>query len=201
MSRKAGHVDVSYRNRLVLSATSLVFEVMRERDIPAVAAIERVSFPTPFPAHVFRAELSSPASVWWVVHELPGGRRLWPLPVVAYVGYFFNGEGVHIAKIATDPRWRRRHLGEWALLNMLLVAGHQGAAHATLEVRATNAAARALYAKWGFIELRNIEGYYEDTGETGIILGLPGLTHPAVRERLAEALRCAEVLPPNMKTP
>lgn len=187
--------SAGYRSRAALpGAGFLLFEAMRGRDVRAVAAIERQSFRTAYPPRVFRRELATRDSFWWVVRLVaPQG----PAPVVAYVGYLrYGDDGAHIAKIATDPRWRRRRLGGWLLLNMLIAAHRDGAAYVTLEVRDGNTAARQFYRTWGFVQVQRSRGHYDDTGEDGLILAYPALAEPDVEARLGERLRRIAVQAP-----
>jgi [ribosomal protein S18]-alanine N-acetyltransferase len=197
--------NVAYTNRIQLSHLGerppkpgfLHFGPMQQRDVASVAAIERVSFPTPFPAAVFRQELSDAKSSWWVVRPV-GHRPRWRVaPTVSYVGYFLYGECAHVAKIANDPLWRRRGLGEWTLLNMLLAAREEGASYVTLEVRASNTAALQFYFKWGFVQLRRLSNYYEDTGEDGHVLVFAGLGARGVEARLTQEMRQITIYAPE----
>jgi [ribosomal protein S18]-alanine N-acetyltransferase len=198
----SGMPNAEYANRIQLSRPDsstaepdfLSFERMRRRDVHSVAAIERASFPTPYTAAEFHRELSSERSSWWVVRLSGSGWRQRPT-VVAYVGYFHYDGCAHVAKIATDPLWRRRGLGEWTLVNMMLAAYQDGASYTALEVRASNTAALALYAKWRFIRLRRIKGYYEDTGDDGWILAFD-LSAPETETWLSQQLRDMDIHAP-----
>ncbi|MHA5053889.1 ribosomal protein S18-alanine N-acetyltransferase [Streptomyces sp. SD15] len=175
----------------------LRFGPMRLRDVDSVARIERESFPTPYTADIFREELAFRESSWWVVHQFTKRSRRPVAQVVAYVGYFTHGEGAHVAKIATHPQWRRRGLGEWTLLNMLLAADKEGVSYVSLEVRESNTAAQSLYLKWGFVQLERIIGYYEDTGEDGRIFLFAGLGADDVRAWLLDELQRVTVSLPR----
>jgi ribosomal-protein-alanine N-acetyltransferase len=175
----------------------LLFDSMRLRDLDAVAAIERQSFPTPYPVEAFREELAADDSRWWVLRWIGRPRHDGRPPVVAYVGYHLYDTGVHVAKIATDPRWRRRRLGEWLLLNMLVVASQQGATFVTLEVRDTNTVARQFYRKWGFVQVRRSKGHYDDTGEDGLILAYRTLADPGVVSALTWTMASIHIEAPG----
>ena len=56
------------------------------------------------------------------------------------------------------------------LRKLLQYASNLGAAFMTLEVRESNASARNLYAKSGFIQVGVRKKYYEDNGENGIVM-------------------------------
>ena len=62
---------------------------------------------------------------------------------------------------------------------------------ATLEVRVSNEAARALYRRYGFWDVGERKKYYQDNGEDAVIMTTEGFETPAFQERLAA--RAAEL--------
>lgn len=74
---------------------------------------------------------------------------------------------LEIDVVAVAPTARRRGLGRSLVEAAMARARSCGAAQAFLEVRAGNAAARALYASLGFAESGVRRGYYDD-GEDAI---------------------------------
>ena len=75
---------------------------------------------------------------------------------------------LHITLVAVAPEQRRRGLGRQVLEELLVVARHQGAQHATLEVATTNGAAVALYRSLGFRDAGLRRGYYRN-GDDALI--------------------------------
>lgn len=75
----------------------------------------------------------------------------------------------HITVLAVDPRYQRRGLGKWLLVNLLKDACHRDLTRATLEVRPSNSLALALYESFGFETLGRRRRYYAD-GEDALIL-------------------------------
>lgn len=69
---------------------------------------------------------------------------------------------LHITAVAVDPAQRRQGLGRQVLELLLAQAATQGAAHATLEVAAGNAAALALYGRCGFSTAGVRRAYYRN---------------------------------------
>lgn len=69
---------------------------------------------------------------------------------------------LHISLVAVDPGCRRRGLGRRVTLALLEEAVRSGAARATLEVAADNAAAVGLYGALGFRTAGRRCGYYRD---------------------------------------
>jgi [ribosomal protein S18]-alanine N-acetyltransferase len=171
---------------------------MQAGDLDAVMALEAICFPSPWSRAMYAHEISAnPYGSYWVLDGLPSHRTPAPaqseqhtLPqVLAYGGIWIIAEEAHITTIASHPAWRRRGLAGRLLIHLLTVAKTNGATSATLEARANNRAAIALYEKLGFVEVGVRKGYYVDTGEDARLLTLYGLDTPQVWERLAAAQR------------
>ena len=105
--------------------------------------------------------------------ELADGRRpgvgLWlgPRLLAMACGWLVVDE-LHITLVATDPSQRRQGLGRQVLSGLLQQGREAGAAHATLEVAAANAAAVGLYAALGFETAGVRRGYYRN-GDDALI--------------------------------
>jgi ribosomal-protein-alanine N-acetyltransferase len=87
----------------------------------------------------------------------------------------------HIATIATHPDFRRQGIGERILIEALRAAYAEGARRAFLEVRAGNAAAQAMYRKYGFDVTGLRPHYYKDNNEDAVLMTLESLTENLVR--------------------
>jgi [ribosomal protein S18]-alanine N-acetyltransferase len=85
----------------------------------------------------------------------------------------------HLVLLAVHPKFRRQGLGCAILLGLLNYARDRGSNYATLEVRASNQAAIALYEKLGFKIAGRRPRYYSDadsnTSEDALILWRSGL--------------------------
>lgn len=75
----------------------------------------------------------------------------------------------HITVLAIAPAYQRQGLGQYLLLALLQAAQQRQLKQATLEVRATNAAALGLYHAFNFQTLGRRRRYYQD-GEDALIL-------------------------------
>ncbi len=125
--------------------------------------IERASYPTPWSERLFHEEFTNPLGMRF-------GYRASRLH-----GYIFGWmifEDLHINNVTVDPEIRRRGAGAALLAALLDEARARGARKVILEVRPSNTAARELYGKFGFTEVMIRKGYYSDTGEDGIVLGM-----------------------------
>lgn len=71
----------------------------------------------------------------------------------------------HLLDITVAPVHQRHGWGGWMLRALADWGRAQGYAHLWLEVRRSNAAARALYARSGWVEAGLRKGYYPDTAQ------------------------------------
>ncbi len=74
-----------------------------------------------------------------------------------------------LENIAVAPGAQRRGLGSALLEHFLEVVKQQGGESVFLEVRASNAAARALYAKYGFAATGLRRNYYQYPDEDAVL--------------------------------
>ena len=145
-------------------------------DLPEVDAIEQASFTSPWSLNTFRHEIqSNPRSFYWVARPDPiqnsDLQSALPLPpILAYGGYWLLGEEAHVLILATHPQWRRLGLAESVLVQLIDEMRNVGVNEVTLEVRAGNLAAQALYKKLGFEEVGRRKRYYRDNGEDALLL-------------------------------
>lgn len=155
---------------------------MEPGDVPTVAAIEKLSYPTPWSASSYLYELShNTRSSYYVLlkpstdqNALPEhGWRRWlrgvmGLPnksrVIGYMGFRLQPTEVHISTIAVHPSWRRKGLGELLLLTAMEQALELKVSVVSLEVRASNQVAQNMYRKYGF-RFKNVHPRYYRDGE------------------------------------
>jgi ribosomal-protein-alanine N-acetyltransferase len=77
---------------------------------------------------------------------------------------------IHINNVAVRPRFRGRGFGTALLQHVLAEARQEGARRATLEVRASNVAARRLYERLGFYVAGVRRRYYTTPEDDALIL-------------------------------
>ncbi len=85
-----------------------------------------------------------------------------------FLGAHVIGDEAEIVNLATYPAYRR--LGLAAALIEALFFSHPGLKQVFLEVRASNAAAQALYEKMGFSRYAVRRNYYEKPDEDAILM-------------------------------
>lgn len=181
---------------------------MAVADVPAVVAIERTSFPTPWLPSSFLYELNHNTRSFYYVLLKPEteistppqrGWRRWlrsaagiqdESRVIGYVGFRLRPAEAHISTIAVHPKWRGRGLGEMLLLTALERGLKLGVSIVTLEVRPSNRIAQRLYRKYGF-RLQGVRrGYYRD-GEDAWLMEVR-INRDVYRARLVELRRALD---------
>jgi [ribosomal protein S18]-alanine N-acetyltransferase len=93
-------------------------------------------------------------------------------------------EEAHITLLAVHPHYQRQGLGQALLYALMVSAWQRRLEWITLEVRASNQTAIALYRKFGFQDVGTRRKYYQDTGEDALILWRSGLQKPDFQETL-----------------
>jgi [ribosomal protein S18]-alanine N-acetyltransferase len=163
----------------------VVVDPMRIDDVPAVHEIERLSFRTPWPSYAFEQELRGNRLARYVVARAGDA-------VVGFAGLWLMVDDAHITTFSVHPDWRRQGIGRQLLLNLVELSHAIGARRMTLEVRASNGGAQALYRSFGFeVEGRRVR-YYSDDGEDALIMTTPALDDARMRRILdAERKRLA----------
>src|SRR5918995_4580673 len=136
----------------------------------------------------------------------PEGNGREPSSIIGFAGMWLAFDEAHITTIGVDPAQRGRGLGELLLLCMFDEAVERGANWLTLEVRVTNAAAQALYKKYGFTAHGTRKRYYSDNNEDALIMWSPALGEPRFRaevesRRDALARRLGSRLAPGSLSP
>ncbi|HKJ37187.1 MAG TPA: ribosomal protein S18-alanine N-acetyltransferase [Anaerolineales bacterium] len=141
---------------------------MTLEDIPAVVALDQLSFTLPWPERSFRFELTdNPASRCWV-YESDG-------KIVGVIVAWMLVDEAHIATIATHPDHRRQGIAQELLTYTLRYMSKEGAVTSFLEVRENNLAAQEMYRKFGYEVSGRRKRYYKDTNEDAILMTLNGL--------------------------
>lgn len=138
------------------------FGPLGEQFAAEIASIDAEWNPLPWGSELFKSELRNPVSAGYGIFS---GRDL--------VGYLFAHvviDGAHIVSFGIHRLWRRRGAGEKLLRYGISRMVKQGVRFATLEVRAANHPARALYEKLGFVPVGIRRKYYSDNGEDAVTM-------------------------------
>lgn len=137
---------------------------MTMEHIPQVAALERACFSRPWSEDALRSELWNDAAVIIVAEGEDGS-------VLGYAGLQTVLDEGYITNVAVDSTYRRQGIAD-ELIAAFVRFGQAKLAFLTLEVRASNAPAIALYAKHGFVEVGRRKNYYDDPKEDALLMTL-----------------------------
>ena len=102
--------------------------------------------------------------------------------ILGFAAVWFMADEAHLANIAVREACRQQGVGEQLLISVIRLSVERGARFITLEVRASNQAAQALYAKYGFDEMGIRRGYYSDNGEDAVLMTAEGIGAEHFRE-------------------
>lgn len=156
-------------------------------DIPAVLAIDRLSFPSPANEQLYRNELEDNHLAHYQVLTRRVPAQDGPdETIIGYAGLWIIAGEAHISTIAVAPEERGRGRGEWLFLNLLLMSCELAPLLVTLEVRRSNTVAQALYRKYRFEEVGLRRRYYRDTGEDAFLMTVDFTDQPDYCAWLAE---------------
>ena len=130
-------------------------------DLNEIYAIEKESFPDPYPKALLKAFLFHPGAYIVAVVE----RK-----VVGYaIGIIRYRSLGHKISIAVRKDYRGKGIGKKLLNELLNRLFAMGAKKIRIEVRESNEIAINLYRKVGFVPKEKISGYYPD-GETALVM-------------------------------
>ena len=132
-------------------------------DLPAVLAIERRSFQTPWSLAMFVLELSKPSGICLGIDDGRGG-------LSGYLVCSRYADVWHLMNVAVAPERRRAGIATTLMGSLFDAAGPD--ARVTLEVRTSNAAAIRMYERFGFRPAGHRRRYYHDNGEDALIMWL-----------------------------
>jgi len=128
-----------------------------------VAELERICFSSPWSRNMLAEELDNALSAFLVALDATGR-------VVGYAGVQVVLDEGYITNVAVRPECRKQGIAGKLLQVFLDFAAANQLAFLTLEVRASNYDAIALYGTRGFREMGRRKNYYEHPKEDAIIM-------------------------------
>ena len=135
---------------------------MTMEHVPQVAALERACFSRPWSEAMLENELWNDSAVVIVAEGEDG-------TVLGYAGLQTVLDEGYINNVAVAEAYRRQGVAD-ELIAAFVRFGQAKLAFLTLEVRASNAPAIALYAKHGIAEAGRRKNYYDDPKEDAILM-------------------------------
>ena len=134
--------------------------------LEGAAALERACFAQPWSAASLELLTKEGIGVGYLCTEPSEDGEI----VTAYGGMLITVDEGQITNIAVHPDHRREGLGQAIVRALMRHAQNEHLASISLEVRASNAAAIALYRKAGFVEVGRRRGFYTKPTEDALVM-------------------------------
>lgn len=138
---------------------------MTAEHLDQVAELEKLCFSDPWSRRMLSEHLENECAATLVAQGEDG-------TVLGYAGLLVVLDEGYITNVAVRSEYRRQGIAGELLGVFRRFAEGNKLAFLTLEVRESNAAARALYAKYGYQEVGVRKNYYEHPRENAIIMTL-----------------------------
>lgn len=187
LAGKRGSRHVTMNDTAIANARAngegIAYKPLDARHVAEVAALEAAVMGTDAWNEALVAdELGRADRVWWAAYAADPKMPLSAeAPLVGYAGGWVVDGDLQILKVGVDPAWRRHGIARVLLARVADDARNLGARTSSLEVRAGNAGAQALYAALGYEALGRRPRYYSDGEDALIMQGpLPTITLAAV---------------------
>lgn len=141
--------------------------LMRRQDLSAVLRVENACYSNPWPLEIFIRQLDTAWATLALLYNEDD-----PDTTIAHVVYWIVHDELHLLNIAVHPQHQRRGLARVMMQHLFSVCALRQLQYMTLEVRASNLAARTLYRSLGFEQLTVRRRYYTDNDEDAVVMGL-----------------------------
>ena len=135
---------------------------MNRDHVAQVAELEKRWFSDPWSENSIAYELTNPLSYWLVAQEAGA--------VLGYVGSQSVLDEADMMNVAVHPEHRRRGIARELVERLVEALKAKEVYCLTLEVRASNAPAKALYEALGFAQVGRRPNYYRNPKEDALIL-------------------------------
>lgn len=141
----------------------MIYAKMRTEHIPQVAQLEKTCFgAAAWSEKSVASELENPLSLWIVAEE--DGR------VLGYVGSQTVLDETDMMNVAVDPDFRGQGIATGLIADLIGALKERGSRCLTLEVRASNEAAIALYRSLSFEQIGLRKSYYRNPREDALLM-------------------------------
>ena len=138
------------------------YVLMNADHVSQVAQLEKECFHDPWSENSIASELKNPLSLWLVAVD---GQQ-----VAGYVGSQSVMGEADMMNIAVSAQYRRMGIAQELVERLVTLLREKDVYSLTLEVRASNEPAKALYGKLGFNQVGRRPNYYRNPKEDALIL-------------------------------
>lgn len=138
------------------------YVLMHPDHVSQIAALEAMCFSAPWSERSVESELTNPLSLWIVAMDGD--------TVAGYVGSQSVLGEADMMNLAVLPEYRRQGIGGMLVAELIRQLQAGNVRCLTLEVRASNQGAIALYQNLGFQQVGRRTNYYTNPKEDALIL-------------------------------
>ena len=146
----------------ITRGTRLEYLDLAEEHLDAILKIEREAYPEPWTIGMFREEMRSARSYFYVAFV--------DVELIGYSGFWLVLDEAHITSLTVAADLRELGYGREQLIRLLAIGEDKGVQAFTLEVRESNLAARRLYESAGFQSVGLRKAYYSVTQEDAVVM-------------------------------
>ena len=139
-----------------------------EQDLSDVAELEARCFTNPWTRDMLARELAESDIAQVFILRVSGN-------VAGFCLCWIILDELHVNTMAVDVPYRRMGFGTHLMTAVMLEAARRGATRATLEVRASNVAARKFYEALGFVVTAIRPRYYTQPEDDALIMWREGI--------------------------
>lgn len=140
----------------------IAFVRLTENHLDRILVIENEAYPEPWTIGMFRQEIESDLSQFFVMFQRE--------ELIGYGGFWKVVDEAHITNVTVRKESRGQGFGRVLMEFLLDTARDFELRLATLEVRMSNLPARNLYLSLGFRPLGIRKEYYPKTGEDALVM-------------------------------
>ena len=140
----------------------MIIEKMNSSHVAQIAQLEKICFSDPWSERSIASELDNKLAFWLVATEGD--------TVAGYIGSQTVMDETDMMNVAVHPGFRRRGIAQALVLALVEELKKLESHCLTLEVRASNDPAIALYEKLGFAQIGRRKNYYRNPREDALIL-------------------------------
>ena len=146
----------------ITPGTRIEYVRLSENHLGAIMEIEREAYPEPWTIGMFREEMRSKRSYFFVAFVED--------ELIGYSGFWLVLDEAHITSLTVAAKHRGAGYGRDQLMHLLSLGEEKGVRAFTLEVRDSNEPARRLYESAGFHAVSLRKSYYATSGEDAVVM-------------------------------
>jgi ribosomal-protein-alanine N-acetyltransferase len=142
----------------------LIIRKIKEKDIPSLLEIEKISFAAPWSEQDFLSELYRKNALLRVA--------VFEGNIIGYICVSFRAQESHILNLAVHPDFRRRGVATILMDKAMAELKERGCFFALLKVRVSNTGAQRFYELLGFKVESIRKKYYDNPDEDALVMML-----------------------------